>query len=264
MSRHQFGVLRVPVVFAILWAGLAHVPAALGQGNHSAKGSAADVLALPLETKDFQEPMPLKQFLQLIYEKCANKGIDLPILVDISSFREADDSQPNGPYDDETKLPVVPKVVTIGHALQMAISQIKSNNGTFIVRNGVIIVMTRKSASLEVRLREPVLTRFDKTPLTEVAQRLSDMTGATILLDPRMHEKAQTPITADFRGDVPLESALRAVADMADLRIVLLIEGGVYLTTPANAEAMEKQLRERRKELDSREKAKAKAKDAAP
>jgi hypothetical protein len=263
MFRERFEGLRRAVAFAMLWAGLTYVPAALGQGNHSAKGHAADVLALPLETKDFLEPMPLKNFLQLIYENCAARGVDLPILVDIGSFKEEDDSQPNGPYDDETKLPPVPKTLTIGHALQLGLSQIKSNNGTFIVRNGTIVVMTRRRASLAARLREPVLTRFEKTPLTEVMQRLSDMTGATVLLDPRLHEKAQTPITADFRGDVPLESALRAVADMADLRIVLLIEGGVYVTTPANAEALEKQIRERRKELDN-EKAKAKAKDAAP
>jgi len=250
MSRQRVPMLRASLAFAMLCTGIALSPPALAQEKEPARTSVADMLGLAFETKDFTQPMSLKEFLQLIYEKCAIKGIDLPILVDVNSFREGPDAQPAGPYEDEIRLPAIPKTMTLGQVLQLAVSQIKSNNGAISVRNGGIVIETRKSASLAARLREPVLARFDKTPFSEVMQRLSDMTGASILLDPRLKEKAQAPITADFRGDVPLESALRAVADMAELRIVLLIEGGIYVTTPANADALEKSIRQRKEELE--------------
>lgn len=261
MSRQHLAVLRAAFAFALIWIGAVHVPTVLGQADNSATPHGTDMLGIVLETQAYTEPMPLKQFLQLIYEQCAAKGADVRILVDISSFKAEEGSEPNGPVDDEITLSAVPKTVTIGQALQIALRQVKSNNATFIVRNGGILVLTRKAAGLAARLREPVAVRFDKTPLSDVMDRLSDMAGATIVLDPRLHEKAQTPVTANFRGDVPLESALRAVADMAELRIVPLIDGGIYVTTPANAEALEKQIRDRQKELD-KEKAKQKTKDA--
>ncbi len=95
-----------------------------------------------IETKDFQEPMPLKQALQLFYEKFAAKGQDLPILVDINAFREGDDAQPNGPYDDEVKLPSVPKTMTMGTALRLILAQVKSNNATYLIRRNFIEVTT--------------------------------------------------------------------------------------------------------------------------
>jgi tetratricopeptide (TPR) repeat protein len=95
-----------------------------------------------IDTKDFQEPMPLRQALQLFYEKFAAKGQDLPIVVDINAFKEADDSQPNGPYDDEVRLPAVPKTMTMGTALRLILSQVKSNNATYLIRRNFIEVTT--------------------------------------------------------------------------------------------------------------------------
>ena len=63
-------------------------------------------------------------------------------------------------------------------------------------------------------------------------------------------------ISIEFRGDVSVECAMRVVADMADLAIVFL-DGGLYVTTPANAEALEKKLRQRKLEVEDRSEAAA-------
>ncbi len=122
-----------------------------------------------IETKDFQEPMPLKQALQLFYEKFAAKGQDLPILVDINAFREGDDSQPNGPYDDEVKLPPVPKTMTMGTALRLLLSQVKSNNATYLIRRNFIEVTTNDRL-----LSEKVLRVY---PVGELVMPISSMGG---------------------------------------------------------------------------------------
>jgi hypothetical protein len=67
-----------------------------------------------------------------------------------------------------------------------------------------------------------------------------------------LQEKAQTSISAEFRGDVPVEAALRMLVEMVEMRIVLM-EGGVYVTTPTNAAALEKQVRERKLEREREE-----------
>ncbi len=103
-----------------------------------------------IETKDFADPMPLKQALQLFYEKFAAKGQDLPILVDIKAFQDA--AQPNGPIDDEVHLPPVPRFMQMETALRLILSQVKSNNADYLIRGKFIEVTTHDRA---VRNRWP-------------------------------------------------------------------------------------------------------------
>ena len=78
---------------------------------------------------------------------------------------------------------------------------------------------------------------------------VADATGFTIILDKnRAGEHAKSPVTAQFRG-VSLKEAVRVLADLAELKSVVL--GNVmYVTTPDHADklaAEEKQrLREQR------------------
>jgi hypothetical protein len=241
MSRHQLAA-QSAIALAVLCAGLLLAPAATGQEK-----SVQECLGMQVETKDFQvEGLNLREALNLLYQKFSAKGMDLPILVDIKSFRD-DPENPGSPMEDEVRLPAVPRATTLAQALQILLGQVKSNNAAFLVRNGGILITTRENASLQARLREPVAARFDKTPLNEVVQQLSDMIGATILMDPRLKEKAQAPITAEFRGDVTLGAALPVIADMAELRVVNM-DHCLYVTTPTNAETLEQRLRERREE----------------
>ncbi len=293
MSRHGWAVLQVTLILAALSVGLALAPAAVGQEKKAAKLSVHEKLALEIETKNFINPLPFKHFLEILHDMCHEKGADLPILVDINAFKDENPDGVNGPNEDEIRLPPTPRTMTVAQALQLGISQIKTGNGTFIVQNGWIVILTR-GASLEGRLQERVVAHFEKTPFTEVVKRLADMTGATILIDPRVHEKAQAPVTADLTGNVALAALLPAIADMADLRVVRIavdtvdrgprkleaaamaetltvaarsfaqaaiqdmpdprvVEECLYVTSPTNADALEKRLRQR-KEEDRKEK----------
>jgi hypothetical protein len=277
------------VALGVLCAGLLLAPTAIAQPNKSAKVSMHDVLAMEIETKAFHEPAPLKDFLQHVFEYAQQKGMEVPILVDINAFKE--ENPDDNPYEIEVRLPVVPRRITLAQALQLVVGQIKTGNGAFLVRNGMIEITTRDHAALPVLLDQRVFARFDKTPFNEVVRQLVDKTGAPILIDPRLQEKAKAQITAELNGNVSLASLLPVLADMADLRVVRistnpssrsrraeaaaaagaelvavaarsvrntasqppppvagmedesLLDGCLYVTTPANADMLEQRLR---------------------
>jgi hypothetical protein len=79
---------------------------------------------------------------------------------------------------------------------------------------------------------------FDKKPLHEALKDLVEGTGYNLVIDTtRLGDKARTPVTTALK-DVPVDTAVRLVADLAGLRVVI-IDNVAYLTTPENAKEMQ-------------------------
>jgi hypothetical protein len=97
---------------------------------------------------------------------------------------------------------------------------------------------------------------FDKSPLEEAARELGNQAEFTVLVDSRAAEKAKTPVSARLLN-TPLDTALRLLSDMADLRTVHL-DNVLYITTRENANALEERLRQEKGPEDDN------APDAAP
>jgi hypothetical protein len=169
-----------------------------------------------------------------------NAGKGVRIWIDVSAFK-AENPEVNTEQllGEEIEFPVFRRMA-IGTVLRIALSRIPTNNATYLVRPGGLEITTLKAASPESRLREPVAASFDQRPLDEALAELSDLSGASIVLDARAAEKGKTPVTATFLHDTSLAGVLRLLADMADLRVVML-EGTVYVTTPENAERLQKE-----------------------
>jgi hypothetical protein len=72
---------------------------------------------------------------------------------------------------------------------------------------------------------------------------LADNTGISYAIDPRVKDKAETRVTAFFGNDMSLGGALRILVDMAGLKMVDM-QSGLYITSPANAQTLEKELRD--------------------
>jgi RNA polymerase sigma factor (sigma-70 family) len=198
-----------------------------------------------IELKDFQQPMTLKEWLMLIYEKFHTQGMDFPILVDIRAFRE-ENPDAKDVYESVVKFPTYPREMTLAAALKFVISQIPDFKAEALIRDGVIHITTQKHASLGYLIQEKINAGFEGQPLVDVVQTLADITGVSINLDPRIEDKRKTRINATFRNDVTLGGALRIIADMAGLKVVDM-QSGLYITTPANAKDLDKELRELRK-----------------
>ena len=102
--------------------------------------------------------------------------------------------------------------------------------------------MTPKKASVKALLKEKVILNVHQKSLAEALYQLSDQTGASIVLDPRAGEALLSPVSATFANDAWLEGALTVLTDMAGLRFTV-VAGTIYVTTPENANKLEKSLK---------------------
>ena len=78
-----------------------------------------------------------------------------------------------------------------------------------------------------------VQASFANRPLDDALEELSDLTGVAIALDPRVGSKGKTPITARFPSETNLAQIVRVLADMADLRAVV-VDTMIYVTSRDN------------------------------
>ncbi len=189
------------------------------------------VLAESMETKDFTIPMSLREFIQLVGEKLAVRGKDVPMLMNTEAFRSAGID----PEAVTVKVGAMPKQLTIHALLEQMTSQV---GATYLLRQGQVEIVPMDYATIENLLTQPLLARYEQRPLREVLQDLADRTGATIVLDGRAGEAGKEPISAIFRNNVTLEDALRICTEEAGLKFVIL-RNSILVTTAANARAIQ-------------------------
>jgi hypothetical protein len=183
----------------------------------------------PLDVAPYQSAMSLKEALDRFTKAFAAKGKALPLLVDSDAFKEANPDAEDL-YDTPVKFPPVPRRMKFETALRFTLSRIGTGNGTFLVRRGCIEITTLERGGPAQLLEERVTAAFHKRPLAEALEELADLTGATIILDPRVGEKAETPITARFRNTISLEGAVRLLAEMAGLQARVGEESVLFVT----------------------------------
>lgn len=230
------------ILFPVLVVGMMLGEVSRGTADPQAAAESRLVLSLLEETSDFgpfaQAEMNLREFIALLTEKYAAQGKDLAIRVEKESFKKMD--QNFDINDVQVRIPNRPRRMTTIEALRIVVSQL-DKPATFLIRRGVVIITAKDQASTKELLKQAVAANFDARPLNEALDELSAMTGASIVLDGRLGEKAKKPITATLKNDVSLGAALRMLTDMADLKVVVL-DSGIYVTSPAGAQAMLKEL----------------------
>lgn len=131
--------------------------------------------------------------------------------------------------------------------LRKVLSRVASDSGvTYCVRDDTIEITTVAAQAVEVwgEYTGPHLPLvnavLDKVPLEDAVKELSEQTGFNIVLDNRAAEQAKTTVSARLRN-TPLDTALRLLSDMSDLRAVHL-DNVLYVTTKTNAAALEARL----------------------
>jgi hypothetical protein len=241
--------LRVFCQLALVALALAGPSAAQADGGSTPRAKLHHLRQMLNETIDmkyFQAPMSLKEALGLIQDKLnARYNLEdaMPVLVDARAFI----GSPKDPdiYESPVKFPPFPRQMSVAAALKVALSQVPSRNATFLLRNGFVEITTLKEASRERLLEQKVFANFERRFLREALQDLAALTGVSVTADVRLSDELNTQVTASFNNDITLEAALRLLANMADLKLVLA-DGGVYITSAENAQAMEKEARARR------------------
>jgi hypothetical protein len=86
------------------------------------------------------------------------------------------------------------------------------------------------------QLRQRVSVDCDGTPFATAVKQLAADTGANVVIDPRLKDKANAAVTLKLE-DVPLESAIRLMAEVADLGAVRM-SNVLFVTTADRAEKL--------------------------
>ena len=163
-----------------------------------------------------------------------SSNYNVTILIDTEAFKAAGNDSVE---DTPVKLPrmIGIRLSTVLHRL---LGQV---NGTYLIRPDYIEVVPWEVARPESwkakrSLAPMVNAEFTERPLAEALRELADESGISVVIDGRIGEKAKTRVTATLNS-VPIDAAVLILADMADLRPVVL--GNVlYVTTKENAEQL--------------------------
>jgi hypothetical protein len=150
-------------------------------------------------------------------------------------------------YNDYPLPPL--KAVSVAYVLQKVLDHVPNTDATYVNRGHFIEITTKEAREAEVSpdpdrgTKFPLVTAdFAKQPLEDALKELSKVTGYNIVLDARAGDKARAQMTADL-VDVPLDTAVRILADMADLKAVLL-DNVLYVTAKENAENLQSEYRQ--------------------
>jgi hypothetical protein len=193
---------------------------------------------------------PMRDALDFIFRNhFVRPGEPVKYRLDSKAF--ADAGEPN--IDEKpAELPPMPQV-PLAVILDEMLSRINPNEaiGTYRIVNGYVEITTRNRVQSGVLLGMPIVIEFDKCPLEEALQEIMDKNGVTVVLDGSVGERAKTSITAVFQ-QVPLDTVVRLVADMADLRVVP-VENMLYVTTKEKAETLRKEKKRWDKEKELRD-----------
>jgi type II secretory pathway component HofQ len=235
MTRYaiRFAVLGLSgaaALAALVAAGLAaDAPVARAPAQSIAVKRAAELrdrLAMPV-TVEF-ETGDLKDALAFLTER-----YNVPIHIDSAAF-EADLSM----LDVDRMQVKLQKVVGISlrTVLRLLVAQVQ---GDFRIMNEMLLVVPHTRMLPEVLFKEAVNASFEKQPLTEALQEISALTGVSVVVDVSAGDNVRVPVTA-ILTDAPLQTAVRILANMADLKVVPM-DNVLYVTTTDKAQQLDEE-----------------------
>lgn len=140
--------------------------------------------------------------------------------------------------------------VNLRQVLNWVLERIPVESGAmYVIRSNYLEITTRAAVRAELGREEEdplpplVYAGVQKQPLVKILEALAQQTGANLVLDQRVADRAKIPISAEFRN-VPLDNVVRVLADMCDLKPVQL-DNMIYITSPENAQRFQKDSRQR-------------------
>jgi RNA polymerase sigma factor (sigma-70 family) len=143
------------------------------------------------------------------------------------------------------------KGVRFSTVLTKVLSRVPSGSGaTFVVRRDHIEITTQAAVREELGLHPNavkmplVAASFDKSPLEDALKEISTSTGFNIVLDSAKLEKSKAGVTANL-NNVPVDTAVRILAEMADMRAVLL-DNVLFVTSKETADRLQKEENKRK------------------
>jgi hypothetical protein len=192
-------------------------------------------MAMPIDLdKGIDKDTPLRDALEFLSDR-----YDITMIIDGQAFK--DDLEETKIASKPVLLPKM-KAVAFGTVLRLLLDQV---GGTALIRSDYIEIVPTVRVVREIYQgregpRFPLVhAAFEGTPLDEALERLTAATGVSVVVDPRT-ERGKETVNA-LLVNVPLDSAVRVLADSAGLKMVRL-DNVLYLTGPESARALQAEL----------------------
>jgi hypothetical protein len=135
----------------------------------------------------------------------------------------------NGIDPDQLTVSLKLKEVKARSALRSLLTPYNLN---FAILGDTVLISTDEVAMLR-QVRQRVSIDLEKVELSRALKQLARETGTNLLLDTRVMKDGQTPVTLQME-DVPLETAVRLMAEMVNLKPVR-VGNTLFVTSKANA-----------------------------
>ncbi len=150
------------------------------------------------------------------------------LVVDAETFKEENPDAPDV-HDTQVTLSSL-KGIPRAKVLRMILQKFNPRNATYLVRPTYVEITTFDNATPG---RQTIQASFVDRPLAEALEELAELSGISIVLDARAGDKAQAPVSARFREGTSLINAVRLLADMADLKVIV-VDNMLYVTLRSN------------------------------
>jgi hypothetical protein len=220
--RHCLLMLAVGAVLAF--------SPALALAASAASDKDASVSPVEKLRKDLDKPITLKiakQSLTTAVEMLRkqtkiNFVLDGPMIQQLGFTPD----QPPSPVDVDLK------DVTVRTALRSILSPYNLSFAPI----GDTVVITTDDMAMFRQMRQRVSVDLEKTPFADALKQISRQTGANLILDARVEKDAAAKVSLQME-DVPLETAVRLLAEMAGLKPVR-VGNVLFVTGKANANEM--------------------------
>ncbi len=237
-------------VLLVLPVALALAPAAPAPSPKEVTKPHPLVTKLAEEVKFSGYEADPKETLQELLDNLA-EHYDLNFFINEAAFKAEQ-------VEDVRAVPVIEKSipamrqVRLGEVLRKVLDRVPVPSGAmYVIRQDGVEVTTANAVRSEFwgpNYQGPYLplihATFDRRPLDEALAELAAESGWNVVLDTNgTGEKGRTAVTARL-FNVPLDTAVRLLADMAGLKS-FAVDNVLYVTTPATAADMEKREKER-------------------
>jgi hypothetical protein len=205
----------------------------IGPDNLFSQQKLVNFLQVEITTESLQGSPRLDEFLEQLHITVEKQHkLPLPLFVDTKAFKSENPEAPPV-YDDYIAMPSFPKKMAIVTVLRLAMVQIRTQNATFLIRRGQVVITTQSAAQTSRLLQENVTAAFVNAPLADALAAIAFQTGLSITLDQAALDKANMKlptVSATFPNNVSAESALATLAELAGLKMIVLGDV-VYITT---------------------------------
>jgi hypothetical protein len=236
--------LALAAVVALSWSA----PAARAEGGKREPLAARLASRVTFSGVEADPNVPLQEVLDMLAAR-----FDLAFAINEAAFKAEGVEDVKAAHVAEQGIPKMADT-RLDTVLRRILARVPAGSGaTYLLRADGIEITTGDRLMQEVwgiTYAGPLLplanASFEKRPLEDALRELADATDFTILVDAQAAEKARTPVTARL-ANVPLDTAVRLLADMADMRS-FLVANTLYVTTRTKAAALEKQEKQWREE----------------